>query len=68
MENDFIEPSKCDWSSQCILVPKPDKTFRMCTDCSKVDSVTKTDSFLLPRIDDCIVKIGNASTSPNLTF
>jgi hypothetical protein len=60
LENDFIEPSKSDWSSPCILVPKPDKTFRMCTDYRKVNSVTKTDSFPLPRIDDCIDKIGNA--------
>ncbi|KAL3866009.1 hypothetical protein ACJMK2_043350 [Sinanodonta woodiana] len=32
----------------------------MCTDYRKVNSVTKTDSFPLPRIDDCIDKIGNA--------
>ena len=32
LDNDFIEPSQSDWSSPCILVPKPDGTFRMCTD------------------------------------
>ena len=32
LENDFIEPSKSNWSSPCILVPKPDGTYRMCTD------------------------------------
>jgi hypothetical protein len=60
LENDFIEPSKSDWSSPCILVPKPDGTYRMCTDYRKVNSVTKTDSYPIPRIDDCIDKVGKA--------
>lgn len=60
LENDFIEPSNSEWSSPCILVPKPDNTFRMCTDYRKVNSLTKTDSFPIPRIDDCIDKIGQA--------
>ena len=60
LDNDFIEPSQSDWSSPCILVPKPDGTFRMCTDYRKVNSVTKTDSFPVPRMDDCIDNIGQA--------
>ena len=43
-----------------MLVPKPDETFRMCTDYRKVNSVTKTDSFPVPRMDDCIDNIGHA--------
>ena len=60
LENDFIEPSQSNYSSPCILVPKPDGTYRMCTDYRKVNTVTKTDSFPIPRIDDCIDKVGNA--------
>ena len=60
LENDFIEPSKSAWASPCILVPKPDGSYRMCTDYRKVNNVTKTDSFPIPRIDDCIDKIGKA--------
>ena len=33
------------WSSLCILVPKPDGTFHMCTGYRKVNSVTKPDPF-----------------------
>ena len=58
LDNGFIEPSQRDWSSSCILVPKPDGTFGMCTDYRKVNSVTKTDSFLVPRMDNCIDNIG----------
>ena len=60
LDNDFIEPRQNDWSSPCILVPKPDGTFHMCTDYRKVNSVTKTDSFPVPRMDDCIDNIGQA--------
>ena len=27
LDNDFIKPSQSEWSSPCILVPKPDVTF-----------------------------------------
>ena len=59
-ENGIIENSNSPWSSPCILVPKPDLSFRFCTDYRKVNSVTKSDSYPLPRIDDCIDKVGNA--------
>ena len=61
LENDFIlEPSKSEWSPPCILVPKPDGSFRMCTDYRKVNNCTKTDGFPIPRNDDCIDKIGQS--------
>ena len=60
LENEFIEPSKGNWSSPCLLVPKPYGTYRFCTDYRKVNSVTKSHSFPIPRVDDCIDRIGNA--------
>ena len=60
LENDFIELSQSNYSSPCILVPKSNGTYRMFTDYRKVSSVTKTDSFPIPRIDDCIDKVGNS--------
>ena len=60
LDNDFKEPSQSKWSSPCILVPKPDGTFCMCTDYHKRNSVTKTDIFPIHRIDDCIDNIGQA--------
>ena len=60
LENDFTEPSQSNYSSPCILLPKSNGTYRMCTDYRKVNSVTKTDSFPIPRIDDCIDKVGNS--------
>ena len=37
-----------------------DGTFRMCTDYRKVNSATKTYTFPIPRLDDCIDIIGHA--------
>ena len=60
LKNDLIEPSHSSWSSPCILVPKPDGSYRMCTDYWKVNNLTKTDTFPIPRMDDCVDKIGHA--------
>ena len=60
LDNDFIEPSQSSWSSPCTLVPKPDSSYRMCTDYHKVNNLTKSDNFPIPQIDDCVDKIGNA--------
>ena len=58
--NGIIEPSKSQWSSPCILVPKGDGSNRFCTDFRKVNTITKTDSYPIPRVEDCIDKIGRA--------
>ncbi|XP_077977779.1 uncharacterized protein LOC144433347 [Glandiceps talaboti] len=60
LDNDIIEPSYSAWSSPCVLVPKPGNCYRFCTDYRRVNTLSKTDSYPLPRIDDCIDKIGNA--------
>ncbi|CAC5376644.1 unnamed protein product [Mytilus coruscus] len=60
LDNDIIEPSNSEWSSPCLLVPKIDKTFRFVTHFRKVNSVLKSDSYPIPRIDDCIDNIGKA--------
>ena len=60
LENDIVEPSKSPWSSPSILVPKPDGSYRFCTDYRKVTSLTTSDSYPITRIDDCIDKIGQS--------
>ena len=54
LKNNIIEPSQSEWSSPCILVPKPDGTFRFCTDFRKLNAVTKADSYPWPRVNNCI--------------
>ncbi len=60
LRHGLAEPSQSPWSSPCLLVPKPDNTFRFCTDYRKVNHVTKPDSFPLPRMEDCVDRVGLA--------
>lgn len=60
VENELVEGSHSEWSSPCLLVPKPNSTYRFCTDYRKVNAVTKTDSYPIPRMEDCIDKVGSA--------
>ena len=52
LKNDIMEESESNWSSPCILVPK--HVFRFRTDFRKFNDKTKSDSFPIPRIADCI--------------
>lgn len=61
LQHKMAKPSISPWSSPCILIPKPDGTFRFCTDYRQVNAVTVPDSFPLPRIDDCVDTIGAAA-------
>ena len=60
LQNSIIEQSQRQWSSLCILVPKPDGSYRLCTDFRQVSSVTKSDSYPIPRVDNYIDQIGYA--------
>lgn len=61
LRHDLAMPSYSPWSSPCLLVPKPDASFRFCTDYRKVNKITKADSFPLPRMEDCVDRVGSAS-------
>ena len=60
LANDIIEASKSKWSSPCVLVLKAVGSYRFCTDFCKVNLITKTDSYPIPRVEDFIDKIGSA--------
>ena len=47
-------------SSPCILVPKADESLRFCFDFRKLNVVSKSDSFPLPRVDNCVDHVGAA--------
>ena len=59
-ENGIIQDSASDWSSPCLLVPKSDGSYRLCQDYRSLNSQTVPDNYPLPRISDCVEKIGQA--------
>lgn len=48
LRDGFIEKSHCPWSSQIIVVLKPDGSLRLCNDLKKLKVISKFDSYPLP--------------------
>ena len=57
----LISPSDSEWSSPMLLVKKAAGLWRPVVDYRKVNSVSKGDSYPLPRLEDLIDKAGSAS-------
>ncbi|MCP4474881.1 MAG: RNA-directed DNA polymerase, partial [Gammaproteobacteria bacterium] len=54
----IIRESWSDWASPIVAVSKPDGSVRICVDFRKVNEVTKSLQYPLPRQDDILEKIG----------
>ena len=54
LKKDIIQPSSSPWASPIVLVPKKDGTVRFCVDYRKVNSLTRKDTYPLPRVDDTL--------------
>ena len=57
----IIEPSSSEWAAPIVLVKKKDSSLRLCVDYRRLNSVSKTDAYPMPRIDDMIDQLGSAS-------
>ena len=60
LENDIIRSSTSPWSGLVITVTKPDGTHSFCVDYRKLNNVTKSNVYPLPRIDDAHDSLGGA--------
>jgi len=60
LAHNIIRPSSSEWSSPSILVQKGDGSYRLCTDFRKVNQISRSDAYPIPRLDDCIDRVGNA--------
>lgn len=56
----LVRPSTSEYGAPVTLVPKPDGSWRFCTDYRKLNAVTQEAKYPLPRIEDCLDKLGKA--------
>ena len=61
-----IEPSMAEWASPVVLVPKPDGSKRFCIDYRRLNALTIRDSYPIPRMDECIDSLGEATVFTTL--
>ena len=57
-KSQVIQPSESPWASPIVLVRKKDGSLRLYVDYRTLNSVTKADSFPLPRIDEILDQLG----------
>ena len=61
LDEDVIEPSISPWNSPiCLVSKKQTGEWRFCVDLRKLNSITRTDTYPLPRIDETLEKLSNS--------
>lgn len=60
LKQDVIRPSRSDWSSPVVVVPKKNGKPRFCVDYRRLNAITKKDTYPIPRMDDCLDSLGEA--------
>ena len=60
LEAGVIEASNSDLAAPIVLVDKKDGTMRMCVDYSRLNAVSLSDAYPMPRVEDLIDGMGRA--------
>ena len=66
IEKVFIRPSSSPWGAPVLFVKKKDGTMRLCIDYRGINNVTVKDKYPLPRIDELLDQLHEASWFSNI--
>ena len=66
LQEGVIEPASSEWASPVVLVPKKDGSLRFCVDYRRLNKLTRRDSYPIPRMDECIDSLGDATVFTTL--
>lgn len=61
LEKGFIKPSTSPYGAPILFARKKDGTLRMCVDYRALNKMTKRDAYPIPRIDDLLDRLTNAT-------
>lgn len=61
-----IEPTQSPWASPVVLACKPDGSWRFCIDYCRPNAITVKDVYLIPRMDEYINYLGEATVVSKL--
>jgi len=64
----WVQPSRSNFSSPVLFLPKPDGTLRMCIDYRAVNAITVKDRYPLPHIEDLLNSMHGSCWFTKLDF
>ena len=60
LDKGWIRPSRSPWATVALVVPKKDRTWRVCIDYRDLNTVTQMDAYPLPKIDELLNRLAAA--------
>ena len=61
LEDGVISRSTSEWAAPVVLITKKNGEIRFCVDYRRLNSISRTDSYPMPRVDELIDRLGSAN-------